>query len=155
MKVWSFYRPEDGLFTGQILSGSDTALADNLPPDLEAIEGRYDRICQRVEAGKVVDHQPSQPDSDHEWRAEFPDAPDRANQRWRWIKRPDVLALERSDMTARVEMRELELQSLRALREAVLPLVDPDSAAGRRLLEIEQEVNARRGDVLPPRPQGR
>lgn len=89
MKAWSFYSLADGLFTGRIVTGSSPMVDANKRSGEGAIEGRWDRVCQRgdVQSMSVVDHKPPQPSADHEWVAQDPTAPTRAGQRWRWIKR--------------------------------------------------------------------
>lgn len=152
MKVWSFYDPTTGLFTGHVLSGSDNDLAANLPENLAAIQGRYDRLSQRVnvETQQVEDWQPPQPDDDHEWRAEAPDAPTRAEQRWRWVKKADVVERERRAAQAQAKINDMERSAARAMREALLLLL-PESPERQRLTEVEQRIASLRGDLAAQR----
>ena len=151
MKVFSFYDPLTGLFTGATVSGNAQSLAANLPANRAAIEGRFDRICQRVDvvSGAVVDYQPPQTDADHEWRAENPEAPTRASQRWRWLKRPEILALELAHANARAAIAEQEAASLRAMREALIATL-PEGPALQRLREIDREISAARAVFQRP-----
>lgn len=123
MKTRSLYDPASGLFTGRIVTCSDDQLAANLKPRDRAVEGRFDRVCQRVDfaaldlatpgdystpADFVVDHQPPRPDNDHDWIAENPTAPTRAGQRWRWKKRAGVLQRELDEQRARRVLADLD-----------------------------------------------
>jgi Phage tail assembly chaperone protein len=91
MKVWTFYRVEDGLFNGSQFEGSEEHLQVNLPPGYAALEGRYDYLSQRVdlETGDVVDYQPPAP-PDTEFEA-FTWNP----QTKRWVSTPTTAAIAR------------------------------------------------------------
>lgn len=150
MKTWTVFDPADGLFTGQVIKGSGNALEANVPQGMRAVAGLFDRICQRVdiETGRVVDHQPPQPDEDHEWLAENPSAKDRAGQRWRWTKKADVLEREQRRTTRQLQIEELERKKLpRILLELS---IDPDAVGAdgktprQRRDELEAQISALR-----------
>jgi hypothetical protein len=143
MKTWSVFDPKDGQFTGHIISGPASALTENLPPTMQAIEGRFDRLSQRVdiESGAVVEYQPPQPDVDHEWNA----------QTKRWEKRPDVVQREIRRTVALAKIAELELNQQRPMREDRLRPTERDQKDGKlpreRLQEIEDEIAALRAQL--------
>lgn len=111
MKTFTVYR-DDGTITGQIVRCSDDQLAANVR-GRRVIEGRYDRVCQRVdlsdpEKPRVVDHQPPKPDDEHEWIAQNPAGEDRASQRWRWVKKPEAVRRDADEHRARQLIADLE-----------------------------------------------
>ncbi len=107
------------------------------PPGCTAIEGHHDHLSRKVdlESRTVVDYQPPQPDAEHEWHEE--------SKRWR--KRPDVLAREAKEQSARNRIEALEESSRRPMRELAL---DPDNATARaKLVAIEAQIVAARADL--------
>lgn len=140
MKTWSFYHSDTGIFSGRFFSGSERLLALHLLNGQTPIEGRYDRLSQRVDltTGQVVDYQPPQPDADHEWNAETK----------RWQLRPNVERERQADMVARDEMQAIELGDLRAMREALLSMLPPGSEAAKRLAASESRIGELRSVVL-------
>lgn len=82
-----------------------TVARANAPAGHEPIEGAYDHLSQRVDvpSGKVVDYQPPQPSTDHEWN--------HVTKRWDL----NQAALER-----------LHLANEKRLRLAVLTAKKPD-----------------------------
>lgn len=130
MKVWSFYDPTDGLFTGQIIAGGRSALRDNLPDELEAMEGRFDHRRYRIDlaTGKVIDYKPPAPSSEHEW--------DETEKIW-------VLSPKEAQRIAAAEaIRQLEQKQQRPLRE--LALTPDDAEARRRVEDIDREIAEQR-----------
>lgn len=128
MKVITFY----DLATGE-LGGVRT-----LPAKAEVkaqdgygfILGRFDRMSQRFDLGtrQVVDHQPPKPDDDHEWRAENPRAADRVDQRWRWLKTPEVIQRELRSAHLLRQIENIEQLQLRSISDL---LDDPNDAEAR------------------------
>lgn len=135
-RTWHFYRLSDGALTGRSFgASSDRDLARNTPPGCGVIEGVTHPHAQRVdtETGQLVDWQPPKPSDDYEW-----DASTR-----RWVKKREVAAAERASAQAQAEINALELQQLRAIREALIETL-PDGDAKRRLVEAEAAIAARR-----------
>lgn len=120
MKGWSFYRVETGEFTGRHFIGSERALASNTPLGCGAIAGRFDRLTQRVQDGRVVERVRSQ-------------------------KEVDAATQEARHQAALREIEAIERQTVRPLREL---LIDPqNSEARRRLAEAEAQIAALRADL--------
>lgn len=137
MKVCSLYDPATGHFTGEIVGGSPKQLAANMPPGLLAIEGRFDRLSQRVdlETGTVVDWQPPAPDGDHEWN---PDSK-------RWVLKIEIAAAIERSRAALAEIEKLEGSQARPLRELA---IDPSAeSAAAKLRAIDEEIAALRRDL--------
>lgn len=134
MKCWSFYEGATGRFIGRRFMGLESALAANTPSGCQAIEGVFDHLAQRVdlEAGRVVEWQPPQPDADHEWNATTR----------RWQKRPEVAARELRRAVAIKRIADLERAQARTVRELLV-------AQSARLKEIDDEIAALRADVNP------
>jgi hypothetical protein len=149
MKARSVFDPGTGRFTGDTIRCSEDQLVHNVPPGMEVIDGVFDRICQRfdTETREVVDHQPEAPDDDHEWRATVPDAKDRATQRWRYFKKPEVVEKEAKDRAARGDIASLEVAQARAVREALLALL-PDGETKTKLKEIDDQIAEKRPDLI-------
>ena len=120
MKFWSFYRLEDGIFSGrQFVStlgkrGLLDHLAANTPAGCAAIEGRYDRFRQRVDltTGRVVEDESLGAARDQEQRR---------NQ-----------ALQQID--------ELQRNQLRAVTELI---ANPGDAEARKHFDARQEQIAK------------
>lgn len=154
MKTWSVCNSIDGLFTGQFISGPSSALEANLPITMRAVEGRYDHICQRLdlETGAVIDHQPPQPNEDYEWRAENSASVDRVGQRWRWLKKPEVLEIEQRRAQAVARISDLERRQARIMRELTLDpatIGEDGKTPVERLRAIDQEIAALRSADRP------
>ncbi len=141
--MWSFYRADTGAFTGQTWSGPEMHLEINTPAGEVAIRGAYDHLSQRVDVvtGAVVDWQPPQPDSDHEWSAE----------RRRWLKTRAVQEREIAAAAAERAIQAAESAQARAVREALLELLPNDSPARQRLQQAEDAIAAERQNVRPSR----
>jgi hypothetical protein len=136
--TWSFYDAQTGALSGRRFSGPARMLKANTPEGHVAIEGKLDRLSQRVDVatGNIVDYVPPQPDERHEWHA----------QSKRWRKRADVVLREAADRRARKRIAELERAQLRPLRELA---VDANNAeAKRRLAEIDAEIAGLRNDLV-------
>ena len=124
MSTWSFYDPGTGLFSGRRCCCSRKLLSLNTPAGYAAVEGAYDPKSERVdiETGAVVAYQRPASEVDAEQRAA------RAQH-------------------ARQRIEELERAQLRPVREL---LIDPtNTAAKRRLQDIESEIAAKRADLSP------
>lgn len=137
MKEVTLFSLESGLFK-RVLGVPEHALERNVPEGFGYVEGVFDPLSQRVDVrtGDVVDYQPPQPDNDHEWRENV------VNGRPRWVKKPEVVAVERRAAAAQLEIERLELAQHRPLRELTL---DPQNeAAKRRVQEIEDAIAAKR-----------
>lgn len=136
----SFYDIETGRLVGATFTGPDSAIEVNTPAGLAAIEGEHDHLSKRVEAGEVVDWQPPAPDADHEWNPE----------RRRWLKRPEVVAAEQADQSARAQIAAQEVTQGRAIREVVLKLAEalpPTDPARVKLEQIDQTIAAARPQI--------
>ena len=133
----SFYDAATGQILGATFTGPDHAIELNTPAGCLAIEGEHDHLSRRVdlETGEVVDWQPPAPDEDHEWNPE----------RKRWLKRPEVVAAEQADQSARAQIAAAELAQLRPLRELLL---NPNDAQARtRLQQLEETIAAARPQI--------
>jgi hypothetical protein len=136
VKTYSFYDLQTGIFSPKQLTVSTLEAAMlNVPPGHTLIEGEHDHLSSRVVAGEVVDWQPPAPDADHEWNAD----------RRRWVKRPEVVAAELADQSARAQIDAAEKSQLRAIRE--LMLNPSDAAARTRLQQIDQTIAAARPQI--------
>jgi hypothetical protein len=138
--TYSFYDEITGLFSGRRFSGSERLIVKSTPAGMRAIEGRFDRLSQRVDiaTGAVIDFQPPAPDNDHEWRENV------VNGRPRWVKKASVRAAEQRDKAARSRIAELEASQQRAIREHLLG----DAAAAQRLRDIDDEIKSLRSDLI-------
>lgn len=116
---WSFYDTATGVFSTRTFTGNRGSLRNNTPKGCAALEGRYDRLSQRVnvETGEVVAY----------------DSPER-----------DAVAQESRQRAAKARIEELERAQLRPLRELVL---NGDEKARDRLAEIDGEIAAARADL--------
>lgn len=128
MKHWSFYDLATGRLIGSGGSFKDEAMMiANTPEGAAAIEGRYDHESQRVDlkTGEVVDYQPPQPSSDHEW--------DEEAKRWALSR----AAQDRNRLLN--DLDDLDKKQGRALREAILAVL-PDGPERVRLAALDAEA---------------
>ncbi len=135
MIEWHFYDLTTGLFRRQRLASSDPALVEaNTPPGCGAYAGAVDPESQRIDlaTGALVDWQPDQPSSEHEW--------DPAARRWELTR--DAAKREARRIDAEREIERLERQQLRAMREVALDGGNED--AKTRLRAIDDEIAALR-----------
>ncbi len=63
------------------------------------------------------------------------------------MKKADVLEREQADVAARAAISELESQSVRAMREALIAVLS-DGPEKARLLEVDAAVAEQRKDIL-------
>lgn len=132
--VWHFYEPHSGHFTGCKFCGPAYALEANTPAGLKAYEGEIDHLSQRLgENGALIDWQPPQPSSDHEWNAEMR----------RWVLTAAAADRHRRRIEALARIEQLERSQHRAIREAALG----QAGAGDRLKAIDQEIAQLRADL--------
>lgn len=138
MRHWSFYREDDGAFTGESFASTipDHHLAQ-LPAGCAAKEGAFDHLSQRVDltdtAHPVIDWQPPQPSPDHEWNPE--------QRRWRLKPAAEEKAARRA--RARDRIRQLEQEELRVARVLLLEIAGQasfESEAHARLRELDREI---------------
>jgi hypothetical protein len=135
-QTYSFYDPATGLFTGRQMTGSESALALNTPEGLKAIAGQYDPLSERVnEQGSVVDYEPPSPGDDYEWDHEAR----------HWVLSAAAQQAIDADVAARARLAEIDLQSVRALREAA---IGNNTDAIATLATLEQEAVPLRNDVI-------
>jgi hypothetical protein len=133
----SIYSKETGLFTGRTVSGTgytDELLASHLADGEASIDGHHDHLSRRVDlaTGEVVDYQPPQPSSDHEWHA--------GARRWQLTQTASERLAKRRAALAQIAA--LELSQARPLREL---LRDPTNADARKRLDaIEEQIVALR-----------
>ena len=134
MKVWSFFDPATGHFTGQTYAGDDEGLDLNLPSGLDALPGVFDHLAQRIEDGAVVEYQPPQPSAEHEWNP--------ATRRWQLTAAAQASADQ--DAAARAAIQAAEAGSDRAIREALLLLLPQDAPERQRLQAVDDAIAAQR-----------
>lgn len=141
MKSVSFYHRETGLFNGtHLIVSDDAAVALNTPTDHIAIDGQHDHLskCVNVETQGVIDYQPPEPSSDHEWNVE----------KKRWVLGAKAQELRNRQAVARSRITVLETSQARAIRESILgPGSEQYAEAKRRLQEIENEIQQLRNDL--------
>lgn len=138
MKNVMFYHKDTGLFSRvKLMVSDDEAVALNTPADHVAIPGHHhDALCQRVDVstGEVVDYVPPQPSADHAW----------STTERRWQVKPEVLERQAARNAALYRIQQLEHQSMRPLREAV---ITGNKDAYARLVAIEDEINMARKEL--------
>lgn len=140
---------------GSVLGFPHHAAAEShlskLPPGIGYVEGRFDRLSQRFDllTRAVVDHQPEQPDDDHEWRAENPDAPHLVDQRWRWFKKREVIEREWQSTRLLRQIEDIEKLQVRSLSDLLDDPSDANARANydRRKAEIAQ-LRQMRAEVI-------
>jgi hypothetical protein len=132
-QLFSFYDSQTGYFVGLTVEGSEQSAMDQLQPGWLFLQGRYDRLSQRVDpaSGQVIDYQPARPaDTDlvtHEWIGR------------RWVPVPTVAGLRAAlvnNLTA--SALTLERGTDRLMRELVLSA--PSHPAYARMAAIEAAV---------------
>jgi len=139
--IYSFYHKDTGAIHPTKIGVNSVygkqALELNTPADHVAIEGALDHLSQRVDlsgdAPRVVDYQPPQPSSDHEWNA----------QAKRWQIRPEMTERQQRRDAALAEIAQLEAFQARPLREAVLGL----PGATERLKALDDQIAALRAQL--------
>lgn len=128
----SIYSEETGLFTGVIVAVHDELLDANTPIGCKTLIGRYDHLSQRVDvaSGTVVDYQPPQPSTDHEWNAD--------TKRWQLT----AAAQSKIDghTAALAQIAALEAKGARCVRELALG----QAGAADRVAAIDAEIAALR-----------
>ena len=127
MKTWSFYDERTGLFTGRLFSGADRHLRANTRAGSVAIEGRHDKLTQRVDVdtGEILVYECPRDEIDAEQRRLRVAAANLA-----------IEALERNAQP-------------RAVREALLALL-PDGPEKSALKAIDDQISTKRVDLLDP-----
>lgn len=136
MRHWSFHQEETGEILDHHFSSTDDGqLLANTPLGSKCIEGHYDHLSQRVDlaTGRVVDYQPPQPSTDHEWNATAK----------RWQLTAAVVAKAAVKNAALQRIAQLEVSQHRFARKALLGEKD----ALVRLLEIDTEISALEKDL--------
>lgn len=138
MKTFSFYNVQTGEFHPRTYADSrfETVPEDQIPEGHAIIEGRYDALSQRVDVesdGAVVNWQPPQPSSAHEW--------DPGTKRWRLAALEQARQLRGANALAQINA--LESKGLRAQRELALGY----DGAKQRLQVIDDQIAALRGDL--------
>lgn len=98
---------------------------------LAALNGYYDHLSARVDVatGKVVDYQPPQPDTDHEWNPTTK----------RWVLNAAAVAHQNTMQAAKVRLGELAEQERPLMRRLLLDPTDAKSRAA--LTALDDEVN--------------
>lgn len=137
MKSWSLYKLETGELIGRKFSSSEpNAIELNPAPEGHGIiEGHHDHLSKRVdiETGEVVEYQPPKPSNEHEWNA--------TTKRWQLTK--DAEDKNIIDLQARAEIKLLENQQARAMREFALGM----DGAKDRLKSIDDKIIALRAKL--------
>jgi len=134
MSAYKFYHKATGLFLPAVFQTDDPRmLRNNTPAGHAALEGEYDHLSQRVDvsdpaAPKVVDYQPPQPSSDHEWNA--------STKRWQLSQA--AAGRLAAQTAARQRIVELEASAAPLLRKSVLG----DAAALDALRALDAEISA-------------
>jgi thioredoxin-like negative regulator of GroEL len=122
-RPYAYYDVTSGLFSARSVLASSKSMAEaNAPAGYAAIEGRYDRLTQRVDVatGNVVAYERAAAEIEAEQQAK------RAER-------------------ARHRIEVLERAQHRPMRELA---IDPNNAeAKRRLAEIETEIEGLRGQL--------
>jgi hypothetical protein len=134
MKAFAFYYLDSGLFTGSVRNSKRDARDIPAPEGCGIFEGPVDPLSQRVDlkTGLLVDYQPDQPSSDHEW--------DSASRRW--LLTEAAAQAKADDTAARRKIAELEQSQARRVRELLLKN-DP------QLKAIDDQIAALRPKLLP------
>jgi hypothetical protein len=136
----SFYHEESGLLSGlQVLASDDKLIELNTPPDHIAIDGHHDHLSRRfdLEKGELVDWQPPQPSTEHEWN-------DNA-KRWHLSAAAQKRNADRAATRARIAELERDVQP--GLLRAVA--LDQDGAK-ERLAALDAEIACLRELTLDP-----
>jgi hypothetical protein len=135
MKRWFFFHKQTGQFAEKSFSSryaSDVEL--NTPEGHGSIAGQFDHLSQRVDiaTSEVVDYQPPQPSSEHEWNTETK----------RWQLTAEAQQRNADHASAQATIARLESQQARSIREL---FVDSTNAEARnRLTDIDQQIAALR-----------
>jgi len=127
---WSFYKLDDGTFTGDHVSSSDDDFAPTIPEGCGAYEGAADwkRECIDLTTGERISYRPPAPDAEHEWN----------EARKRWQLKPEAQASNAQRADALAQIITLEASQARALRELVL---NPDDSEARaRVAAINSQI---------------
>lgn len=154
MRAISFYHKETGLLTGnQLIVSDNDMLAANTPANHIAIDGHYDNLSQKVDIANptflettgmdgeavqtpvysVIDYQPPQPSTDHEWNDE--------TKRWQ-LSAAAAGKINRSN-AARIRISQLEVSQHRHVREHCLGI----AGAAERLKAIDDEIFSLRSQL--------
>lgn len=141
MTTYHEFNSETGIFTGRSFTtntqnAEEFSLA-NAEQGCSVIAGHFDSMCQRVDVatGDVVDWQPPQPSSEHEW--------DTVTRRWRLTEQAKT-RVERIEQ-ARTRILNLESGQHRAIRETMLGY----DGAKNRLQAIDDEIAQLRKQLTP------
>ena len=142
MKTYSFYDAAAGTFIGRTYAGPETDLRTNTPEGCVAMEGEFDRLCQRVDidSGKVVDWQPPAPSGDplRTWAW--------AAAARRWVAQPTLAARKAERIVAvQAAIEKLEAAQARPVREALAALIaggKPAKDSSDKLSKVVSEVAA-------------
>jgi hypothetical protein len=131
---WHFFDAATGLFAGRTFSGEEAHLACNTPAGVIAVPDVTDPESQRVDiaSGQLVDYQPPQPSSDHEWNT--------TTRRWRLT----------ATAQAKLKKRQTALAAIGGLEEARQPRAVRDALLGRgteALQKLDGEIAALRQDL--------
>jgi len=116
VRMISYYHKDTGMFKDHHLTASDDKMvALNTPTDHIAIEGHHDHLsrCVDIKTGEIVDYQPPQPSSDHEWNIKTKRWQFSAEAIERKARKPDALS----------KIAKLEDSQHRIIREAVMALI--------------------------------
>jgi len=129
MKTYSFYHAETGVLHPDVFfSTNPDTLPANTPVGHVAIEGMVDALSQRFDlrSKQIVDYQPPQPSSKHEWNKETK----------RWQLNSAASAVEESRTRALNQIAALEQSQNRIVREHLLG----DASALERLAQIDNRI---------------
>lgn len=147
MKTITLYELATGNLGKVLVLPDDKAVGRNVPDGYDYVIGRFDRLSQKIDlvSGAVVDYQPDQPDSDHEWRATNPTASEKGEQRWRWVKKPEVIERERKSAALLRQIEDTERLQLRSISDL---LDDPSDKSARENYERRKaEIDRLRSDL--------
>lgn len=123
MSAWHFWNRQTGEIADYKFDGSEKLARLNAPADCIPIEGRFDRLSQRVdvETGLVVDD------------------PELAETSRRFAEQA------RKESSAQAAIVDLELRQMRSVRELLIDSTNVDARA--KLEEIETQINEHRKDL--------
>jgi hypothetical protein len=137
MNAWSVFNKATGELIGQTFSTDqhDPPAPIDIPDGHGVIEGLHNHLCKRVDVQtkQVIDYQPPQPSTDHEWNPETK----------RWVLKPEVIVNAEKRAAAAARIAELEASQHTWIRRHVLG----DKAALAHLQEIDDEVAVLTGEL--------
>lgn len=133
-KNFTLYDRASGMFTPSHYFGNPTLHETEA---FAAMDGHHDHLSRKVVplTGEVVDHQPPQPNADHEWDGKVK----------RWVPNAATRAHHAARLAAQARVSELSTPERHLVRRLAL---DPSDAEARRALTAIDEELARLSKLL-------